>query len=75
MFTDMPEVKKLYVFPYPFREGWKKPLYFSFKPTESALEEMRKYVERKLEETLRIMREKSESISGVIPKLDGEDIF
>ena len=75
LFTDMPEVKKLYVFPYPFREGWKKPLYFSFKPTESALEEMRKYVERKLEETLRIMREKSESISGVIPKLDGEDIF
>ena len=90
LFTDMPEVKKLYVFPYPFREGWEKPLYSSFEPTESALEEMRKYVERKLEETLRIMREtpfgypsmpsgskeeKSESISVVIPKLDGEDIF
>ncbi len=71
----MPGLKKLYVFPYPFRAGWEKPLYFSFKPAESALEEMRKYVERKLEDTLRIMREKSESISGVIPKLDGEDIF
>lgn len=47
----------------------------SCKTTESALEEMRKYVERKLEDTLRIMREKSESISGVILKLDGEDIF
>ena len=75
MFTDMPEVKKLYVFPYPFREEWKTPLYLSFKPTESEVVEMRKYVERKMEETLRIMREKSESISGVIPKLDGEDIF
>lgn len=52
LFTDMPEVKKLYVFPYPFRDGWEKPLYFSFKPTESALEEMRKYVERKLEENI-----------------------
>ena len=30
LLTDMPEVKKLYVFPYPFREGWEKPLYFSF---------------------------------------------
>ena len=51
---DMPGLKKLYVFPYPFRDGWEKPLYFSFKPTESALEEMRKYVERKLKETPRI---------------------
>lgn len=46
LFTDMPEVKKLYVFPYPFREGWEKPLYFSFEPTEAAREEMRKYVEK-----------------------------
>lgn len=73
LFTDMPEVKKLYVFPYPFREGWEKPLYFSFEPTEAAREEMQKYVERKLDEMCRIMREKSEGISGIIPKV--EDIF
>lgn len=74
LFTDMPEVKKLYVFPYPFREGWKKPLYFSFEPTEAAREEMGKYVEKKLDEMLHIMREKSESLDGIIPKVN-EDIF
>lgn len=73
LFMDMPEVKKLYVFPYPFREGWEKPLYFSFEPTEAAREEMQKYVERKLDEICRIMREKSEGISGIIPKV--EDVF
>lgn len=73
LFMDMPEVKKLYVFPYPFREGWEKPLYFSFEPTEAAREKMQKYVERKLDEMCRIMREKSEGISGIIPKV--EDIF
>ena len=73
LLTDMPEVKKLYVFPYPFREGWEKPLYFSFEPTEAAREKMQKYVERKLDEMCRIMREKSEGISGIIPKV--EDIF
>ncbi|MEY8335479.1 hypothetical protein AALB53_20640 [Lachnospiraceae bacterium 47-T17] len=73
LFMDMPEVKKLYFFPYPFREGWEKPLYFSFEPTEAAREEMQKYVERKLDEMCRIMREKSEGISGIIPKV--EDIF
>ncbi len=74
LFTDMPEVKKLYVFPYPFREGWEKPLYFSFEPTEAAREEMRKYVEKKLDEMFRIMREKSESLDGIIPKVN-EDVF
>ena len=74
LLTDMPEVKKLYVFPYPFREGWEKPLYFSFEPTEAAREEMRKYVDKKLDEMLRIMREKSESLDGIIPKVN-EDIF
>ena len=74
LLTDMPEVKKLYVFPYPFREGWEKPLYFSFEPTEAAREEMRKYVEKKLDEMLHIMREKSESLDGIIPKVN-EDIF
>lgn len=73
LFKNMPEVKKLYVFPYPFRERWEKPLYFSFEPTEAAREEMQKYVERKLDEMCRIMREKSEGISGIIPKV--EDIF
>lgn len=42
LFTDMPEVKKLYVFPYPLRERWEKPLYFSFEPTEGGREKMRK---------------------------------
>ena len=74
LLTDMPEVKKLYVFPYPFREGWEKPLYFSFEPTEAAREEMRKYVEKKLDEMLHIMREKSESLDGIISKVN-EDIF
>ena len=73
LFTDMPEVKKLYVFPYPFQAEGEKPPYFSFKPTEAALDEMQKYVERKLDEMCRIMREKSEGISGIIPKV--EDIF
>ena len=35
---------------------------------------MRKYVDKKLDEMLRIMREKSESLDGIIPKLN-EDIF
>ena len=74
LLTDMPEVKKLYVFPYPFREGWEKPLYFSFEPTEAAREEMGKYVDKKLDEMFRIMREKSESLDGIIPKVN-EDIF
>lgn len=73
LFTDMPRVKKLYVFPYPFQAKWEKPLYFSFEPKEAARVEMRKYVEKKMDEMLRIMREKSEGISGIIPKV--EDIF
>ena len=74
LFTDMPEVKKLYVFPYPFREGWEKLLYFSFEPTEAAREEMGKYVDKKLDEMFRIMRKKSESLDGIIPKVN-EDVF
>ena len=35
---------------------------------------MRKYVEKKLEEMFRVMREKSESLDGIIPKVN-EDIF
>ena len=43
-------MKKLYVFPYPFRNEKEQPVYFSFDPTETVLEEMRKYVEKKFEE-------------------------
>ena len=50
LFSDMPEVKKLYVFPYPFRNEKGQPVYFSFDPTETVREEMRKYVEKKFEE-------------------------
>ena len=50
LFSDMPEVKKLYVFPYPFRNEKEQPVYFSFDPTETVREEMRKYVEKKFEE-------------------------
>lgn len=44
LFTGMAEVKRLYIFPYPFRDGWDRPLYFSFELTDAALEEMRKYM-------------------------------
>lgn len=50
LFSDIPEVKKLYVFPYPFRNEKEQPVYFSFEPTETAMEEMKKYVEKKFEE-------------------------
>lgn len=56
LFSDMPEVKKLYVFPYPFRNEKEPPVYFSFEPTEAAREEMRKYVEKKFEEAYEIAR-------------------
>ena len=36
LFTDMPEVKKLYIFPYPFRNEGEQPVYFSFEPAEAA---------------------------------------
>ena len=69
LFTDTAEVKKLYVFPYPFRGGWERPLYFSFEPTETALEEMRKYMERKWEEMCRTIREKNEDFNAIIPEV------
>ena len=75
LLTDMPEVKKLYVFPYPFREGWEKPLYFSFEPTGTAQREIRKYAEKKREEMYQVMREKSESIGSVIPSVDAWQNF
>lgn len=68
LFTDMPEVKKLYVFPYPFRKEGEKPVYFSFEPTKEAREEMRKYVEKKFEEMCRIARKIE--IPGVVPEIN-----
>lgn len=70
LFTGTAEVKKLYVFPYPFQDGWERTLYFSFVPTEAALEEMRKYVERKWEEMCRTIREKDKSFDTIIPKVE-----
>ena len=49
LFYDRPEVKKLYIFPYPYRDEKEQPAYFSFDPTEAAREEMKKYVEKKWE--------------------------
>mgnify|MGYP006980037593 CR=1 FL=1 len=70
LFTDVAEVKKLYVFPYPFRDRWERLLYFSFEPTEAALEEMRKYMEKKWEEMYRTIRENDKSFDAVIPKVE-----
>ncbi len=70
LFTDTAEVKKLYVFPYPFRNGWDRPLYFSFEPTEAALGEMRKYMEKKWEEMYRKIRENDKSFDTIIPKVE-----
>lgn len=70
LFTGTVEVERLYIFPYPFRDGWEKPLYFSFVPTETALEEMRRYEERKWEEMCRTIREKDKSFDTIIPKVE-----
>lgn len=70
LFVGTMEVKKLYVFPYPFRDGWDRPLYFSFKPIEAALEEMRRYVEKRWEEMCQTIREKNEDFDTIIPKVE-----
>lgn len=70
LFSDMPEVKKLYIFPYPFRNEKEQPVYFSFEPTEAAWKEMRKYVEKKFEEVRQIAEKTS---SNVIPDVKGID--
>lgn len=70
LFTGTAEVKKLYIFPYPFREGWERPLYFSFEPTGAALEEMGKYVEKKWEEMCQTVREKSRDFDTIIPEVE-----
>lgn len=75
LFLDTSGLKKIFIFPYPFREGWEKPLYFSFEPTEAAQEEMRKYGRKKQEEMYRVMREKSESFGAVIPEADTRHNF
>ena len=57
-------------FPYPYRDGWDRPFYFSFEPTEAALEEMRKYMEKKWEEMYRTIRENDKSFDAIIPKVE-----
>lgn len=42
LFLDTTGLRKIYIFPYPFWEGWEKPLYFSFEPTGTR--EIRKVV-------------------------------
>ena len=56
--------------PYPYRDGWDRPFYFSFEPTEAALEEMRKYMEKKWEEMYRTIRENDKSFDAIIPKVE-----
>lgn len=70
LFSDRPEVKKLYIFPYPLREEKEKPAYFSFEPAEPAQEEMKKYLQEKWEKVYQA----AESISrNVIPDVKGND--
>ncbi len=75
LFLDTTGLRKIYIFPYPFREGWEKPFYFSFEPTGTAQREIRKYAEKKREEMYQVMREKSESIGSVIPSVDAWQNF
>lgn len=67
LFTDMPEAKKLYIFPCPFREDDAQPAYYSFEPMESAREEMKKYIDHKFEEMCQVINEKSKGIN-IIPE-------
>lgn len=60
LFTDMPEINKLYIFPYPFRDGGRKPIYYSFEPTQDGREEMKKYIDRKWGKVCRIINGKGE---------------
>lgn len=60
LFTDMLEVNRLYIFPYPFRDGDRKPTYYSFEPTQDGREEMKKYIDRKWEKVYRIVNGKGE---------------
>lgn len=58
LFTDMSGIKKLYVVPYPFRDENRKPVYYSFEPTQDGREEMKKYIDRKWEKVCRIVNGK-----------------
>lgn len=70
LFSDMPEVKKLYIFPYPFRNEKEQPVYFSFESTEAAREEMRKYQKKKFEETYRIVESISANVFPNVKEID-----
>lgn len=73
LFSNMPEVKKLYIFPYPFVDGREKPVYFSFEPSKAAVKEMKRYVEQKFDEMCRSINEK-DGIINMIPEIDGTGI-
>lgn len=60
LFTDMPEVNRLYIFPYPFRDGDRTPAYYSFEPTQDGREEMKKYIDWKWEKVCQIVNGKGE---------------
>lgn len=68
LFSEAPEVRTLYIFPYPYSIEGENPVYYSFSPTESGRNEMKKYVERKQEEMYRIVNEISKKIN-VIPEI------
>lgn len=70
LFSDMPEAKKLYIFPYPFWNEKEQPVYFSFEPTKAAREEMRKYVEKKFEEARQIAEKTSSNVIPDVKEID-----
>lgn len=70
LFSDMPEVKKLYIFPYPFRNEKEQPVYFSFEPTEAVREEMKKYVKKKFEEAYQIARKIDANVIPDVKEID-----
>lgn len=70
LFSDMPEVKRLYIFPYPFRSEKEQPVYFSFEPTETAREEMRKYLRKKFEEAYQIAESISANVFPDVKRID-----
>lgn len=70
LFSDMPEVKKLYIFLCPFRNEKEQPVYFSFEPTEAAREKMRKYLGKKFEKTYQIAESISANAIPDVKKID-----
>lgn len=46
LFVDTEDIKRLYVFPYPYPDAEGKAAYYSFEPTDKARMEMQKFVNR-----------------------------